>query len=114
MSKKWQGTCNIREVNINMKAELNKGVISAVANEIRSCGSRLADDAARGGSMHDRGGSSLIDKAEYYLMGMNGIIPEEWKNLYKETEQRMKSEQAKKADPEYTEYLRMKSKFERM
>lgn len=93
---------------------IDKGIMSAVANEIRTQGVRLADSAAHGGSMHDGGGSISIDRAEYYLMGMNGMIPEEWKNLYQETEQWMKSEKAKKADPEYAEYLRMKIKFERM
>lgn len=60
-----------------------------------------AEDAGFGGRMDDGGASSLREQVAFYKAGMNNIIPKEW----------LKYEEI--LDPEYSEYIRLKNKFEK-
>lgn len=60
-----------------------------------------AEDAGFGGRMDDGGASRLRDQVAFYKAGMNNILPNEW----------LKYEE--KLDPEYSEYIRLKNKFEK-
>lgn len=55
--------------------------------------------AAFNGEYSDGGSGRLFDQVKYYEMGRDNIYPKEWEKY------------AKHVDPEYEEYLRLKSKF---
>jgi hypothetical protein len=60
-------------------------------------------DAGYGGS-HSDGASRLRDQVKFYKAGMKGDIPEDWNEYVQEY--------VKNTDPEYSEYIRLKQKFE--
>ena len=61
-------------------------------------------NAHAGGEQHDGGASKLEDQVKFYQFGQENILPDEWLKYYHE----VMIEQ----DPEYTEYIRLKNKFE--
>ena len=61
---------------------------------------KKAEDAGYSGRMDDGGASRLRDQVKFYQLGMNDQIPNDWKKYVKET------------DPEFSEYIRLKNKFE--
>jgi len=62
------------------------------------------DDAGRGGMMHDGGASRLREQVLFYKAGLNNTIPKEWEEYSKKSK--------RISDPEYSEYVRLKNKFE--
>ena len=59
-----------------------------------------AEDAGFGGRMDDGGASVMRSQVEFYRAGLNKTIPTEWNKYVKMT------------DPEFSEYIRLKQKFE--
>lgn len=63
------------------------------------------ESAGYGGEWGDRGASVMEAQVQFYRYGQQGVVPPEWQKH---------AEQARKeADPEYEQYQRLKSKFER-
>ena len=62
---------------------------------------KRASDAGYAGRQDDGGASRLRDQVKFYKAGMKGDTPEEWYEYVKNT------------DPEYSEYVRLKQKFEK-
>lgn len=63
----------------------------------------LASNAAHDGAMHDGGASRLRELMTAYRAGMEGRVPTFLEPYMAEAEHR--------ADPEYSEFLRLQSKF---
>ena len=65
---------------------------------------KLREDAGFSGSYSDGGAKYLEDCIAAYKAGAENLIPVIWNSYFKEY--------SKSIDPEYTEYLRLKAKFE--
>lgn len=63
-----------------------------------------SEDAGFGGRMDDGGASVMRSQVEFYRAGLNKTIPTEWDKYVKKY--------LEIYDPEYSEYLRLKQKFE--
>lgn len=64
--------------------------------------------AAYGGRMDDGGASALVSQVSIFQSGLQGVIPQEWQNSYSKFVKDAKN----KEDSEFTEYQRLKKKFE--
>jgi len=73
-----------------------KKVIALVLKEADG----LENDAGWSGSHHDHGARHLRELVKLYEYGMDGKFPPEWDKY------------TKTLDPEYSEYVRLKNKFE--
>ena len=62
-------------------------------------------NAGYSGSHSDGGASRLRDQVNFYKLGMNREVPTEWTEYV--------NEYVKNSDPEYSEYVRLKEKFEK-
>jgi hypothetical protein len=70
-------------------------VIKLVQREADNC----EEAAAYGGERGDRGAGIIRQQVYFYKLGLANELPKEWEK------------HAKKLDPEYNEYLRLKEKF---
>jgi hypothetical protein len=66
---------------------------------------KRAENAGYGGSHSDGGASRLRDQVKFYKAGINGTIPTEWNDYL--------TEYVRNTDPEFSEYVRLKEKFEK-
>lgn len=62
------------------------------------------EDAGFGGRHDDGGASVMRSQVEFYRAGLNNSIPKEWNKYVKEY--------MTMTDPEFSEYIRLKQKFE--
>jgi hypothetical protein len=63
-----------------------------------------AESAGYGGRMDDGGASKMRSQVEFYRAGLNKTFPPEWDKYVKKY--------LEIYDPEYSEYIRLKQKFE--
>lgn len=63
------------------------------------------ESAGYGGRWDDGGASVLEAQVQFYRYGQQGIVPPEW--------QKHADQARKEADPEYEQYMRLRTKFER-
>lgn len=82
-----------------MKIDIDK-IIELVLKDAHN----KAEDAGFGGRHDDGGASVMKSQVEFYLAGVNRQIPKEW-NKYVQQYKTM-------TDPEFSEYVRLKQKFE--
>jgi len=61
-------------------------------------------DAAYGGEYNDGGASQILRELEAFEAGLRGQIPSQWREFSVLVD--------READPEYTEYERLRKKFE--
>lgn len=67
-------------------------------------GRQIADNAAHGGEMTDRGGGAMISEAEAFIAGLNKTLPSHWQSFV--------DEKAREEKQERREYERLKAKYE--
>jgi hypothetical protein len=82
----------------------DRALMRKVIAKVRSKAEEARDLAGWDGGIGDRGASRMETQAEFYLAGMNGEVPSEWSDLLAEVK--------KESDPEYSEYARLRRKFE--
>ncbi len=82
---------------------MDKNFLHALCARVIAEGEKEKERAAYSGS-YDIAGRQMITEANYYMMGMQGNIPPEWRKYAAQIKQ--------EADPEFAEYERLKNKFE--
>lgn len=78
--------------------------IESVLSKVLERAKELEISAGYAGSMGDNGASLLRSQVHFFRQGLVGSLPEEWKDYV----QAVKNE----ADPEWSDYQRLKNKFE--
>lgn len=73
--------------------------IESIISIVQAAASQLTRNAGLDGRMDDGGSGQLDMQVRFYCYGMRGEIPSEWESY------------AKKTDPEWQEYQRLKAKF---
>lgn len=66
-------------------------------------GEEIAADAAYGGEMSDRGGGAMVREAQAFIAGLDGRLPEKWRDFVADIDREEERERA--------EYERLKAKF---
>lgn len=82
----------------------DKQLVNKLFKYIKNLADDKELDAGMGGFHHDGGASRLRSEVQFYQMGMNKVIPPQWKDYVKDI--------VRKDDPEYVKYLELKQKFE--
>lgn len=79
--------------------------IETIMQKVLTEAHNARENAGYSGSWGDGGAGILEAQVQFYRYGQQGIVPPEWQKH---------AEQARKeADPEYSEYQRLRGKFER-
>ena len=73
--------------------------VSKVISQILKEAETKKTNARYNGEYGDGGAGTLEMQVKFYRYGLQGVMPKEWESY------------AKKTDPEYDEYLRLKEKF---
>lgn len=66
-------------------------------------GENIALDAGYNGEWSDRGGGAMVREARAFLAGLDGRLPEGWREFASDIERKETDERA--------EYIRLKAKF---
>jgi hypothetical protein len=79
--------------------------IETIMSKVMAEAHNARESAGYSGSWGDGGAGVMEAQVQFYRYGRDGVVPPEWQKY---------AEQARKeADPEYSEYQRLKGKFER-
>ncbi len=84
----------IKEINI-------EDLISAMYRKAED----MKHSAGMNGEWHDGGASSLISEIEAFKCGMTGQVPNDWLEVA--------SQMKNQADPDWEQYQKLKTKFEK-
>lgn len=85
--------------------KVDKKLITDALYVYRNKAVQTAQSAGYAGRMDDGGASHMEAQADAYEAGLNGTLPKFLKDTYEDIQKRQ--------DPEYAEYIRLQTKFEK-
>lgn len=82
-------------------------LLKHIQDTVTSTAREASEDAAMGGHMSDGGASRMMENLRFFLDGVTGQVPHQYKGIVKSfNKKKLESE-----DPEYKEFLRLSTKF---
>lgn len=81
----------------------DKEIFERVMGIIRMEAHNARESAGYGGRWDDGGASRLEEQIRFFQYGLQGVLPPEW--------EKYKDQVKKESDPEYAQYVRLRSKF---